>query len=398
VPATVRLASMLVLVAACGDDLAPPIPEDVVDPCAAAGYWPHGVRSATLPIEVRFPDDVTDARARDVLALLEDDWEIEHGVLGFREPIAVPGCGDDDDALDVFLWPGTDEAYVEGLVPIDSTAHDDWATIIVIDPDGLYGGDELATTLAHELNHASQAADDWYEPIAVFEASATYVELAVVGDEDVRAVTFADFQAQPGWAFDHDDGYETWSMYGGALYLQVLAAIADDEAVVGAIWEGMRNTGPANEPDWADAVAAVVAPRTLEDTFLELAIWRWYVGAHDDGAHLDDAAAIPEPAIAGAASPGVTRVPLGTIDPLGMAYVTLTGVGTATISVEGLGDELAARLLVLPGVAGDADELTTTVTLDGTPRTLAIVVVPTVPYDPETAPAPAALTLALTWS
>jgi hypothetical protein len=174
--------------------------------------------------------------------------------------------------------------------------------------------------------------------------------------------------------------------------------MADDPALVGKLWEGMRNTGVENEPDWADAVTDAVAPRTLDDTFLDLAIWRWYVGANDDGAHLAHAADIPEPAIAGAASPGVTSVPLGTIDPLGMAYVTLTGAGTATISVQGLGAELAARLLVLPGATDDADEVTTTVTLDGTPRTLAIVVVPTVPYDPETAPLPAELTLAITWS
>lgn len=371
-----RALLVLTLLAGCGDDLVPetPIPDDAI-PCESPALWPNGVRSADVALEVRYPDSLDEARARDVLTLLEDDWAIEAGAMGFRAPIAVPGCGDDDDAVDVFLWPGLDEGYVEGIAAIEATPHDDWSTIMVLDPDGPYGGDALPTTLAHELNHMMQAADDWDETIAVLEATATFVELAVVGDEDVRETVRADVQAHPDWAFDHDDGYETWAMYGSELYLETLTGLDDDPALLGDLWLAMRNTGAADEPDWADAVRAVMAPRTLDDTFVQYAIDRFAI--------------TPGPAIAATASPADASVALGTLDPYGMAYVTLTGTGTATLAVDGLGAELDVRIVGLP----DGATITGPVTL---PRTLAIVVVPVAPYDPQDAPLPAALTL--TWT
>jgi hypothetical protein len=372
-------------------------------PCAEPSWWPGSLRSASIPVELHTPAGFATARAGEILAIVERDWAIETGEMGFREPLRGGACGH-DDAVDVFVWPGISEAYVDSIAAIDATAQDDWTTYLVVDPDGTYGGDALPTTLAHELDHMCQAVDDWDEPIAILEATSTYVEAQIEPQLGARALTVADFQAHPGWSVDHDDGYETWFMYGAELYLEILRAARFDghAAAIGDLWLGMRNTGEANEPDWADAVRAAVAPATFEDTLVDLAIWRWYTGAHADGRHLAGSADLPAPALAGTLTPSTRALSLDPIDPLATAYLSVPA-GTATVHVAGLSPALTVRMLALPGTGGnDADELPVTdatATIDATaaPRTLAIVVLTSAPYDPDTRPAAAALDLSITW-
>src|SRR5687768_9351057 len=125
----------------------------------------------------------------------------------------------------------------------------------------------------------SQAADDRNESIAVREATATDVETRIVPDSAVRDVTAADFQAAPEGAPDRDGRYETWFRYGAAHYLEALRPNYSDEheSFPGTLWARMRDR------NWADAVRDAAQPATLEDTIVELAIWRWYTGANDDG-------------------------------------------------------------------------------------------------------------------
>jgi hypothetical protein len=391
-------ASVFLILAACGGEAAGPIPLDTL-PCESPTWWPGSLSSPTIPLELHTPAGFDEARAADILAILERAWTIEIDDMRFREPLRGADCGR-DDAIDVFLWPGQPEAYVDALAPDDTTPQDDWFTYLVVDPDGEYGGAQLPATLAHELNHMSQAADDWNEPIGLMEATATYVEAQLEPALGARALTVADFQAHPEWSPDHDDGYETWFMYGASLYLEVLRAVRFDShtAALGDLWLQMRNTADSNEPDWADAVRLAIAPAPLDDTLVDLAIWRWYVASHADDRHLPGAADLPPPALAGTATSSTTTLPLGTLDALGSAYVDLPA-GITTVTVTGLPPELSVRLLALPGTDGaDADELpvtAATATLDSpTPRTLVVIVVP-LSYDPDTRPAPVALTLSL---
>jgi hypothetical protein len=379
------------------------IPADT-DPCKHPRYWPHAVRSTTLPIEVHYPRAANAKRAFEVLAILERDWAIEVDQLGFRAPRTGGKCGS-DDALDVFLWPGRPDGYTNAIDPIDGTPEDDWTTYMVLDPDGEFGGEQLPSTLAHELNHMCQASDDWDESIALLEATSTFVEATIEPALGARVESVADFQAEPGWSIDHDDDYDSWFMYGAELYLEVLrdAYFDGDPAGIGDLWRRMRNSSDDAAPSWADAVAAAVAPATLDDTIVDLAVWRWYVGPHDDGHHLAGAAELPAPEPVGAAAPGTRKLALGRIDPLGTAYVSLSG-GSATVRVHGLPRGLTVRMLAIPGTAGaDADELivrhgTAAIDASDAPRTLAVVVVPKGAYDPEDPPAAATLDLRLSWS
>jgi hypothetical protein len=359
------------------------------NPCKHARQWPHEVRSKSLPIAVHYPRGVSAASAEGVLATLERDWGVETTSLGFRAPLTGGRCGGDDD-VDVFVWPGSDD-YVD---EVDDAGH----AYMVIDPAGEGGGDELPTTLAHELNHMCQAADSWDQPAGLYEATSTFVESQVEPALGARAASVADFQAAPEWAPDHDDGYDSWFMYGAELYLEVLRDGFFDgrETAIADLWRGMH------DGNWADAVRSAVAPATLDDTIARMAVWRWYVGPRDDGHHLANAAELDPPAYAGEAAPGTRHLTLGEVDALGTSYVAIDR-GMAEVRVRGLRRGETVRMFALPGTAGaDADELVVTratATVDATDaaRTLAIVVVPAA-YDPDDPPAAADLRLAFTWS
>src|SRR5205807_8990803 len=109
--------------------------------------------------------------------------------------------------FDVFLWAGHDECFVDVIAEEASTTYDDRDAYLVVDPWGTYGGAILDTTVAHEFNHALQAADDWSDAAIVYEMTAVFVEDLVYDDDNQYVNQIVDFQAHPDWSLDHDDKY-----------------------------------------------------------------------------------------------------------------------------------------------------------------------------------------------
>lgn len=344
--ARLGLASCLAL-AACGTDpgggadatdppadaradvdatILPTIPADTL-PCDEPAYWPRSVRSTRHAAIVHYRHTDEAAMAAEVLAHLEHAWDVEVGALGFRPPVDDTGACGPDGALDVFLWRGSEGCYVDTTDAHAATAHEDARVYMVVDPWGPYGGSILDTTVAHELNHALQAADDWYDAEVVYEMTATFVEELVHDDDDQYLAQVAEFQARPGWSLDRDDGYETWYMYGAALYLHFVREryFGGDGAFAGAMWLRLRNPAGADEPDFEDALDGLLRARAgvgFLDSVVELARWRVYTGARDDGLHFEEGARFAEPARAATVRTTGGRV---TVDPmtLGTAYVEL---------------------------------------------------------------------------
>ena len=273
----------------------PPLPDDA-EPCAQPTLWPDAVRSSRLPVIVHHRGDAEAAMADVVLALVEHAWDVEVGQLGFRPPPADDGTCGPDAALDVFLWRGKEECYVDVLGEIDATPHDDEPPYLVVDPWGRFGGALLATTVAHELNHAFQAADDWDDLPIAYEMTAAFVEDEVHDADDGYLTQVIDFQAHPDWSIDRDDGYETWFMYGAALYLRYLRDrhFGGDARWIGGVWRAMRSPLGSGEPDLEDALDELLAPRgtSFVASVPDFARWRYYTGARADGAHLEEAAAM----------------------------------------------------------------------------------------------------------
>lgn len=312
-------------------------------PCEHPEYWPFSVRSEDLPLRVhyRMPGDAPGAR--ESLAILEYALGYEVDRLGFDAPLddgAV--CGPDGD-LDVFTWRDAEYPYVDVWGEDEATPWDDGYAYMVMDPWGEFGGDELAVTLAHELNHACQASYDWSESTFLYEATSTFVEDEVYDDSDSYQSILFDFQGNPDWSLDRDDDYETWYMYGAMLYLRYLRDrfFKGDGAFISDLWRGLRSAADDNEPDWIDSLDALLADkgRSFADTLVEFARWRWYVAERDDGLHLEEAGAFPDDA-----RPRVAA----TIDAAGgSAVVRPMMLGSTYVDVSGALDGPSAVVIAL---------------------------------------------------
>jgi len=317
-----------------------PLDPDLV-PCDHLEYWPFSIRSEDLALRVhyRVPADERDARRS--LAVLEHSLRHQVDRLGFEAPLDDSGiCGPDGD-LDVFTWRGADYPYVDVVGEDDTTPWDDGYAYVVMDPWGEFGGDELAVTLAHELNHACQASYDWSESTFIYEATSTFVEDEVYDDSDSYQMLLFDFQAHPDWSLDRDDGYETWFMYGAMLYLRYLRDrfYGGDASFIADLWHGLRSPADDNEPDWLDSLDALLARqgRSFADTLIEFARWRWYVAGRDDGLHLEEAGAFPDDATPRVAANLDANGGSALVRPmmLGSTYIDVTGTldGPASIIV-----------------------------------------------------------------
>lgn len=375
--------------------------------------FPYSIRSATLPVLVHYYKEVEEETARQALAYVEKGWDYHVNQLGMRPAIKDSGeCGP-DDSFDVFIWKGHRSCLVNVLSGNPDTQWDDRRGYMVLDPWGPYGGAELEETVVHEMAHASQAADDWYESPVTFEMSAVFTD-QVYANRYIKTY-FDDFQAHPDWALDRDDKYETWYMYGASMYLLYLRDrfYDGDARFVSRMWLDSRNPPGAeqdqklNEPDFVDALENMLqakAHTSYEDTVVEFARWRYYTGEHVDDRHfrhlqrglenlqaakLTLAAQLP-------AQPGKISITENAPMMHGTSYIELAaGAGspkTVYVSLEAASD--ATRRFVVqavPGLTGNSDG--EVLDLSAGPkllefagdqkRTLIVTVMPTGPYDPD---------------
>lgn len=294
-------------VAPMTDTSAPPstvrIPSDTV-PCDAPAFWPYSVAGSVsghdLSIRVHYRTAAEEGTALDVLGLAVASLPRQLEPLGFRLPPQDDGRCGPDDALDVFLWRDAPMTYTDLVGEARDTWWEDGPPYVALDAFGDLGGRYLPSTVTHELNHVLQAADSWYDAPIAYEMTAMYVEDILHDDDDNYLDLIEDYQANPDRSVDWDDGYATFFMYGSCIFLQYLEArfFSEDAAFIGRVWEGMRNRPDANEPDFLDALDAVLSGvgRGFSDAVLEFARWRWYTGRRDDGRHLPEAGAHPREA------------------------------------------------------------------------------------------------------
>ncbi|MCY1074031.1 hypothetical protein [Archangium lansingense] len=374
--------------------------------------FPYSIRSETLPVLVHYYKESERETAQQVLAFVEKGWDYHVNRLGMRPGLTDKGeCGP-DDAFDVFVWKGHRSCLVNVLSGEPSTWWDDRRGFMVVDPWGPYGGPELEETVVHEMAHASQAADDWYEAPHTFEMSAVFAD-QVYADCYIKTY-FDDFQAHPDWALDRDDKYETWYMYGSSMYLLYLKDrfFEGNPQFLSRMWFGSRNPPSAendqtlNEPDFADALDAMLKDQNSSyvETVPEFSRWRWYTGDHVDDRHfhhfkdgLDNLkAAKLALAAQQEARPGTISINENAPMMLGTSYIELSA-GASTpqkvyVSLNASSD--AGRRFVVqavPGLTPDSDG--EFLDLASGPkelkfvadqkRTLIVTALPTGPYDPD---------------
>jgi hypothetical protein len=277
------------------------------DPCGHMDYWPLSIRSETHPLVVHYRDPAEESEARRSLAAVELSWDFEVNELGFTPPLLDGGACGPDEAFDIFIWRTYRGGVSDVIGANEATPWDDFYNYLILDPWGPYGGPVLEATAAHELNHAMQAVYDWNETAIFFEMTAQFVEDQVFDEADGWQEYLADFQQNPDWALDFNDDYETYYMYGSALFVFYLrdAVFGGDGSFIGEVWRRTSNEPGNNEPDMADAFESVLRERagiSYRDAVTGFARWRWFTGARDDGRHFEEGALIPDDATVGIAT------------------------------------------------------------------------------------------------
>ncbi len=323
--------------------------------------WPYQIESPRLVVHYQDVGDL--AMAQSVLADVEDAWTVQMTQQGARPPLDDGGLAGPDGRFDVYLFRGVDTLYVNSVAANAATTWDDYSTAMVLDPWGKYGGAEQRPNIFHELRHASQAVDDWYETPQVFESEATLWEVVQYGYDRLPYV-WADFQARPEWCVFRSDNYGTWYMYGAALYLAHLRKTVFGNSLgwTNEMWLRSRNPAGTNEPDFADALQLQLAARgtSLFDTVVTFARARWYTGARANPAIIDGAAAIAEVATrAHVRAAGATRTSV-VANPqlLGTNYVVVTAAPTdgtsLRVSLSNIGTNARPVVQVVNRTAGDS--------------------------------------------
>lgn len=398
-------------------DLAEPVDStdvlaDDVLPCEHPEYWPYALKSQTYPATVHYRLREEADKAQEVLGYLEHSWHVEVEQLGFRPPLDDGGKCGADGSYDVFMWRdhaygNVEASYTDTMVGDPVGPYDSYPTFFVIDPWGVQGGSLLDATMAHELNHACQAADEWLETPPIYEMTSQFIEDQVYDDNNEYASILYDFQAHPDWSIDKDDSYASWYMYGAAMYLFYLrdAHWGGDATFISDMWLRMRKSPTASHPNYQDALDAMLKAKAgigYFDSVVEFARWRWFTNSRDDGKHFEEGAQWPASAkVALAASNVSPTAGSVTISPapmlLGSAYVEVvrgsSGPATTTVKLEAPVDARVKWVVqAIPGMAagsdGDLLDLSggsATIQLPaGGKRILVVTALPTGAYAPDT--------------
>lgn len=166
-----------------------------------------------------------------------------------------------------------------GTDDIRSTPWDDIASYMIVDPWGRYGGENLGHTMTHEMNHAFQSRDDWYEAVSIYEGSATFVEWDRNGLDSLLTTIISEYQRNACLAPDAAGEGDTWYPYGFSLYLRFVqhTFAAGEASFLGRAWEAARNR-PTKHSDVLDALESVLPSFRYEESVVPFARWRWYTG------------------------------------------------------------------------------------------------------------------------
>jgi MYXO-CTERM domain-containing protein len=287
---------------------------------------PHVLDSESWPIRVSYRDQWDVSLAESALAAAEYSFSEEIGTYGFYQPPTADASGLYRIFIDNTGMGGGGYTAPFDFVP--DTPWTDCYTYIVVDPSNPEWS--IDGVMAHEANHAMQAAMDCMEVTTFWENTAVYIAAAVYPQEWYYAIgTMPYFQSQPWRALDYmarpnSDLYE----YGGGLFAIWLADTFSEgdhrPAVNGArllrsIWEASMQQGSFNEPDYYDAIEQHLQDRghdvTMGDLLLDFSEARFFVGTEDDGFHIQNADNFSDAEVALVAEHYSTELPLYDVAP-----------------------------------------------------------------------------------
>ena len=267
------------------------IPKDK-SPCSDPEYWPYSIASSKFPFIVHYCSESQQEKAVEIIGHLEKAWQRQIIEQKCEPPPSDTGLCGPDGRFDVYIRRGVSLCKVDLVSEKFVNKWGGRASYMEVDPWGNVGGEMLGGTVAHEFNHATHAANDWYDLPVEFEMTASYVD-QFYGPPDLRNII--DFQKHPDWELLRNDFYNTFYMYGALIYIHFLRDryFGVDDSFVPRLWVDMRNTPKLkeNKPNFVDALNVAFARKGLNvkflDTVPEFARWRYY-SSINDGKHFLD--------------------------------------------------------------------------------------------------------------
>jgi MYXO-CTERM domain-containing protein len=266
---------------------------------AVPADMPQVLDSAILPIRVSAAANEDPTLVREVLAATEYSWTVQTDQFGFYAPPVPQSLG----RYRVFIdsTEGHGSAYTAPFGTNPATPWSDCFTYVVFDP--YWAADSVGSIMAHEMNHAAQAAMDCQEVVTFWENTSTYIMGEVYPDGRYYARwMMSAFQATPWRALDfmnsrESDGYE----YGGVLlpiFLTATWAPQDGPVFMRQVWEATMQDGEYNRVDYFDAIMTALQPRggppDFDSLFMAFSEARLFLGNDDDGQHMPGASEFVE--------------------------------------------------------------------------------------------------------
>ncbi len=314
------------------------------------------LESTELPITVVYEDAKEAELGRAVLAHAEHAWSRLIVDLGYATPAtgggaSAPVRGMSFRIAPTGLGPGT--AITERGVDLPDTPACDCSSSIVIDAGTPVASADLASTVFHELVHATQYAIDCTEAPSAYEGFAVAAVAKEVPRDASVAGVVGQFQRFPEYSLDYwtmhmpCDGKEPCFPYqlGAALFPLYLVDRFEggDPRALGALFGTFGQPGTVvprlpkpscsnrEGPSWLDGVRRFLELHgtTFDDAFDEFTRWRAITGAHDDAKHFAGGASLPEPAIAKEHALDGAFEGLLYVYEWGTRYVELVGIDTA---------------------------------------------------------------------
>lgn len=293
--------------------------------------------SETLPLRVHYRLLEQQALAATVLQQAEQSYRREVEDIGFLPP-EPDGVGGGDERLDFYLasYANTNGgAYTvptfQDLRPGDG--RQSCPTYIL-----LYEGiapELMPVYVAHELNHALQAATDFRESPWAWEMTATWIEDVVYDEVNDYTHFIPPFQqnANRSLYWSAGRGEAPLYPYGASIFLHFLQeATADGQPYfITDLWMYAQQDESTNEPDLLDALYAYARaydPAGFDPLFAQFSLWRAFTGTQDVGAHFSEGAAWKDSEIPFRFTVSPEELPasgsFSQLEPLGVQYLQLT--------------------------------------------------------------------------
>lgn len=269
------------------------------DPLPSEG----AIVSSLYPVSVHYRLESQKDYAIQILAWAETAWQQEVVTLGFEPALPDHGQGG-DDGLDFYLGTYASSGGGAYTIPsfVDETVGDGrsaCSAYIVLYEE--ITPDKMPAFVAHELNHALQAAMDYRELSWAWEVTATYMEDVVFDSVNDYYHFIPSFQENPDQSLTFfGDGFDIpYYPYGAAIFLHYLSEAdeggsADFAVELWTLSEQERVSGSdggsdGNEPDLLDAIDTLTADRGgFTSVLADFALWRTRTGTRDDGSHFSE--------------------------------------------------------------------------------------------------------------